>query len=116
MKSNLLKRLMAKFGAKIPLKIFLIIPFALIICGTVGMVGYLSLMNGREAVKDVANQFLDEVTARVERTLPSYLSVPVRINLINALNIELGKLELYNVPFLEHYFWREVNIYDTVAF
>lgn len=43
-----------KIASKVPLRIVLIVPFVLQIFGTVGLVGYLSLRNGRKAVNDVA--------------------------------------------------------------
>ncbi len=109
-------RLVTKFLGKIPLRIILIIPFVLTIFVTVVTVGYLSLKNGQESVEDVTIQFLNEVTARVERTLPSYLYIPNKINEVNALSIETGQLKLDNIANLEKHFWKQVNIFDTIAF
>src|SRR4029079_2046966 len=109
-------KLINKLLGRIPLRLALILPFVITIFATVGTVGYFSLKNAQESVKYVADLFLDEISSKVERTLPSYLSIPNKVNRINALAIEMGSLELDNIAFMENYFWRQVLIFETIGF
>jgi class 3 adenylate cyclase len=116
MKFTIREKLINRLLGKIPLRVILILPFVLTIFATVVTVGYLSLKNGQEAVKEVTTKLLDEITSKVEHTLPSYLSIPDKVNRINALAIEMGSLDLSNIASLENYFWRQVTIFDTIGF
>ncbi len=56
----------SKKGFKsIPLKWVLVIPFVLQIVGAVGLVGYLSYRSGKTAVANLAEQMMDQATARI---------------------------------------------------
>lgn len=78
----------------IPLRLMLIVPFVAQILGAVGLVGYLSFLNGRQAVNEIASQLRDELTSRIERELKSYLSLPPIINQLNATALAQGDLNI----------------------
>jgi len=80
--------------ANIPLRTILIVPFVLQILGAVGLVGYLSFLNGQKAVNDLAAQFRGELASRIERELKSYLSLPPIINQLNATALAQGELNI----------------------
>ncbi|WP_292758569.1 hypothetical protein [Nostoc sp. NOS(2021)] len=83
------------FGiSKIPLQMVLIIPFVLQIFGAVGLVGYLSFKNGQKAVNDLADQLMDRTSNIVNQHLNSYLSIPHKVNQINADAIHMGLLDV----------------------
>ena len=88
------------------LRTVLIVPFVLQIFATVGLVGYLSFKNGQKAVNEIADRLMAEVGSRVEQNLGSYLTVPHQVNQINAAAIELGTLNLQDLPVLQRHFWR----------
>jgi len=98
------------------LRTVLIVPFVLQIFATVGLVGYLSFKNGQKAVNEIADRLMAEVGSRVEQNLGTYLTVPHQVNQINAAAIELGTLNLQNVPVLQRHFWRQLQIFDTLTF
>ncbi|WP_293067346.1 MULTISPECIES: hypothetical protein [unclassified Moorena] len=106
----------SKVSGKVPLRLILVIPFVLQIFAAVGLVGYLSYRNSKRAVNDVATQLLEEVNARVEQNLESYLTIPHVVNQINATAINLGQLNLQDIPQLERYFWRQLQIFNTLTF
>ncbi|UNU23369.1 HAMP domain-containing protein [Microcoleus vaginatus HSN003] len=94
----------------------LIVPFILQIVAAVGLVGYLSLRNGQEAVTDLANQLMTQVTKRTEQQLNDYLSMPHRINQINIDAIETGLLNLDNFDRAGRYFWKQMQAFNNVGF
>ncbi|NET82703.1 MAG: hypothetical protein F6J94_12460 [Moorea sp. SIO1F2] len=106
----------SKVSGKVPLRLILVIPFVLQIFAAVGLVGYLSYRNSKRAVNDVATQLLEEVNARVEQNLDAYLTIPHLVNQINATAINLGQLNLQDIPQLERYFWRQLQIFNTLTF
>ncbi len=98
------------------LRTVLIVPFVLQIFATVGLVGYLSFKNGQKAVNEIADRLMAEVGSRVEQNLGTYLTVPHQVNQINATAIELGTLNLQDLPILQRHFWRQLQIFDTLTF
>jgi PAS domain S-box-containing protein len=65
------------------LRSILILPFVLQLAGAVGLVWYLSYRNSQETVRDMAAQLRQEITARIEQQLKSYVDIPHSINRIN---------------------------------
>lgn len=108
--------LAAKTARSRTLRTVLIVPFVLQIFAAVGLVGYLSFKNGQKAVNEIADRLMGEVGSRVEQNLGTYLSVPHQVNQINAAAIELGTLNLQEIPILQRHFWRQLQIFDTLTF
>lgn len=109
-------RLATKTARSRTLRTVLIVPFVLQIFAAVGLVGYLSFKNGQKAVNEIADRLMAEVGSRVEQNLGTYLSVPHQVNQINAAAIELGTLNLQDLPVLQRHFWRQLQIFDTLTF
>ncbi|MGB7440608.1 MAG: ATP-binding protein [Coleofasciculaceae cyanobacterium] len=113
---KLLYRSVAHISSQLPLRTVLIVPFVAQVFAAVGLVGYLSFRNGQRAVNDVTTQLLQEVSARVEQNLQTYLTIPHLVNQSNAAAISLGQLNLQDVPALEQHFWRQIQIFDELTF
>ncbi|MBU7586965.1 MAG: HAMP domain-containing protein [Nostoc sp. TH1S01] len=95
-----------------PLQLVLIIPFALQIFGAVGLVGYLSFKNGQQAVNDLADQLMNRTNSIVQQHLDAYLSIPHKLNQINADAIAMGLLDVRDRKTTGKYFWKEMQAYD----
>jgi sigma-B regulation protein RsbU (phosphoserine phosphatase) len=100
----------------IPLQYLLIVPFTLQIGIAVGLVGYLSLRNGQQAVNQVAAEVRDEITGRIQQHLTSYLSEPHRVNELNASAIALNQLDTTDLDQLQRWFWRQIQVFDSVSY
>jgi len=110
----------ATFHQKLPLRSVLIIPFILQIFAAVGLVGWLSFRNGRQAVNEVATQLRTQIAARVEQKMLSLLEVPHQINRINASAMTEGYLNL-DSPVetsvrARRYFWRQIQEFDSISY
>lgn len=102
-----LTRSASKASGQVPLRIILVVPFVLQILGAVGLVGWLSLRNGQQAINDVTTQLRSEISARIQQHLHDYLATPLLINQLNADAIRLGQLNVANLKTLErHFFWQ----------
>ncbi|WP_155897895.1 ATP-binding protein [Allocoleopsis franciscana] len=108
-----LSRLFAKVSGKVPLRTVLIVPFVLQIVGAVGLVGYLSFMNGQKAVNDLATQLRSEISNRIDQHLDTYFATPHQINQINSDAIELGLLNLNNFKTTGRYFWKQMQVFQV---
>jgi signal transduction histidine kinase len=95
-----------------PLQLVLIVPFALQIFGAVGLVGYLSFKNGQKAVSNLADQLMDKTNTIVDQHLNAYLSIPQKVNQINADAIEMGLLNVRDRKTIGKYFWKQMQAYD----
>ena len=74
------------------LSVVLLVPFVLLITGTVGLVSYLSFRNGQKAVNDLSSQLRQEILARIDRELEAYFSVPHNINQLSTIAFLQGEL------------------------
>jgi adenylate cyclase len=95
------------------LRLVLIVPFVLELSIAVGLVGYLSFKNGQKAVNTLAHQSIEKVSEIVENHLENYLKIPRQINQINQQAIELGLLNLRDLPKMGHYFWTQLQVYEV---
>src|SRR6478672_10512811 len=75
-----------------PLQSILIASFVIPVVGAIGLTGYLSYKNGQQAIEDLAQQLMGEVSERVQNQLSTYLSNAQVINRLNANAIQTGQL------------------------
>jgi signal transduction histidine kinase/class 3 adenylate cyclase/CheY-like chemotaxis protein len=111
-----LNRLVTKIYGQLPLRTVLIVPFVLQIFAAVGLTGYLSFRNGQQAVNDLATQLQNEVTARIQQKLESYLIVPHQINRINLEAVATGILDLKNFHSTGRYFWKQIQVFKGIGY
>lgn len=103
----------SKYTRKLLLHFVLVVPFVLQIFAAVGLTGYLSFRNGQKAINDLAIQLQNEVSERVRQHLDTYLATPRQINQINLDAIELGLVDLQDLPTTGHYFWKQMQVFDV---
>ncbi|OQW93536.1 MAG: hypothetical protein BWK79_10600 [Beggiatoa sp. IS2] len=63
----------------------------------------------------MASQLRSEITARIQERVRNYLETAHLINHLNANDIELGQLDLENIPTLELYFWKQIQTFPQVT-
>ena len=63
-------------SVKLPLRLMLIIPFALQILVAVGLTGWLSWYNGKKAVNELSGQLMTEVSNQVEHRFKDFDNTP----------------------------------------
>jgi signal transduction histidine kinase/DNA-binding NarL/FixJ family response regulator len=105
----------AKSARKVSLKTVLTVPFVLQIVSTVGLVGYLSFKNGQQAVNELAEGLMSEVSQRVEERLDVYLSSPKLSNQLNATALDTGALDINNIFGREQYFLRQFQAFPLLT-
>jgi signal transduction histidine kinase len=101
---------------QIPLRLILVVPFVLQIFTAVSLVGYLSFKNGQRAINHLAEQLGQEVSARVDQRLDTYLSLPQQINQLNLNAIQQGFLDPRDIESAGRYFWNQSKIFDNFSF
>ncbi|WP_347240971.1 cache domain-containing protein, partial [Phormidium sp. FACHB-592] len=90
----------------------LIVPFVLQIFGAVGLVGYLSLRNGQQAVNELSDQLMARTSRSVDQHLTSYLSIPHKLSQMNADAVQMGLLDVRDRQTIGKYFWHQMQAYD----
>ena len=101
---------------KLPLRLLLIVLFAVQITLVVGVVGCLSFRNGQRAVNNVTHHLRSKITANIEDHLRTFLATPQQINQINANLIHLANDRgVYDQDALERYFWEQIQVFDSVT-
>ncbi|MGG6295932.1 AAA-like domain-containing protein [Leptolyngbya sp. AN02str] len=95
------------------LRSVLIVPFVLQLAGAVGLVWYLSYRNSQETVRDMAAQLRQEITARIELQLSSYVDIPHSMNRINGSALLNGNLKIQTAEGFNQ-FWEQAKIYPNI--
>ncbi len=108
----LMKKQYSKTIKALPLQFVLIVPFVLQIFGAVALVGYLSFKNGQKAVNQLAEQLMARTSSTVDQHLNSYLSIPQKVNQMNADAIAMGLLDVRDRKTVGKYFWKQMQTYD----
>ncbi len=105
-----------KMSGKVPIRIVLVVPFAIQTFAAVGLTGWLSLRNGQRAVNDVAAQLRAEVTSRIQQHIHSYIETPHQINQLNLDAIRLGILNVQDEVTLGKYFSKQIKTFDKISY
>ncbi|MFB2939492.1 ATP-binding protein [Aerosakkonemataceae cyanobacterium BLCC-F154] len=101
---------------QIPLQLILIVPFVVQIFLVVGLIGWLSVNNGKKSVEEISNKLLQEVSNRTEHEINDLLEIPMLINQINSDRIQSNQLNLENLPELELNFWQQIQQFNSVSY
>lgn len=101
---------------KIPLRLILIVPFVVQIFAAVGLVGYLSFLQGQKAVNDLASQLMEKSSQQVDEHLDKYLALPQQLIQMNADAISDGQLDLNDQKANERYFWRQAKAFKNLNY
>jgi PAS domain S-box-containing protein len=112
--SGMLKRLV-RIPQKMQLRLLLVLPFVLQIFLSVGVISYLSVRNGQQAVNAVASELSREISDRIQLRMQTYLEIPQQVNQINADTIDLGFEKLTDLPRLDRFLWRQINKFDMLT-
>lgn len=94
------------------LRSVLLLPFVLQLAGGVGLVWYLSYRNSQETVRDMAAQLRQEIIARIDQQLKTYVDIPHAINRINASALLNGDLQIQNAEGFNQ-LWEQAKIYPN---
>jgi len=94
---------------KFRLRTTLVVPFVLQIITAVSLVGYFSFRNGQQAVRDLANQLIEEKSDRIERHVINYLDKSQNTLWLNYAGVKSGNFDLQNFEGLRRYFWQMVH-------
>jgi signal transduction histidine kinase/CheY-like chemotaxis protein len=85
-------KLLNKTLSKTSLRVVFTLPFVIEVFIIVGLVGFLSYQNAKEAVNDVATQLREKTRAEVEKYIDQQLSTLLLVNKLNANAIKRGDL------------------------
>jgi len=109
-----MKKLKNKLLSKFSLRSFLTIPFIIQILLVAGLVGYFSFQNGQKAVKEIAHQLHNKISAQIEGHLKQFLDTPHQINQLNANAFYQGLPDVNSLKILEYYFWKQIQVFNSV--
>lgn len=100
----------------IPISLLLVLPFLFQIFAVVGTIGYLSFRNSQRAVADLASQLMSEVNSRIEQNLDGFMPIPHQVNQLNLAAIELGEIQLGDIPAMERHYLKKLQIFESITF
>ena len=112
--TNLTKEV-AGFYKKVPLQLVLVVPFVVQIVAAVGLTGYLSVLNGKKAVDELAIRLSNEASDRIEQHVPHFLEAPHLVQQAIAASVRSGTLNIEDFAELERDFWHQMQVTDAIA-
>ncbi len=98
------------------LKILLIVPFVTQVILAVGITGWLSVQNGREATQELAPQIGQEVTNTIEAHVRGYFDAPLEILQSHGAIARVGYLNFENLTSLDKLFWQQMRQAQSLYF
>ncbi|HEY9863172.1 MAG TPA: SpoIIE family protein phosphatase [Candidatus Obscuribacterales bacterium] len=101
---------------KIRLKTALVFPFILQITVAVGLVGYFSFINGKQAVENLAQQLIESVSVRIENHVLEYFNKSFQVLRLTQDSVAAGTLDLNDFEGLKQYFWNVVAEGDLESY
>ncbi len=101
---------------QLSLKILLIVPFVTQVIAAVGITGWLSVQNGREATQELAPQIGQEVTNTIETHVRSYFDVPLEVLQVQGATARAGNLSFENLDTLDKLFWQQMRQSQNLYF
>ncbi len=101
---------------QLSLKMLLIVPFVVQVIAAVGLTGWLSVQNGREATQELAPQIGEEVTNTIEAHVRGYLDTPLEILQAHGASAKAGQLNFQNLESLDKLFWQQIQQSQNLYF
>jgi adenylate cyclase len=101
---------------QLSLKILLIVPFVTQVIAAVGITGWLSVQNGREATQELAPQIGQEVTNTIEAHVRGYFDAPLEILQAHGAMARASYLNFENLNSLDKLFWQQMRQAQSLYF
>ena len=89
--------------------------FLIQIAGVVTIVGYLSFKNGKQAVNNASSLLQQEITARTQERLQTYLSVPHTVTKLTEQALLTDQIDLSEPLSWQPFFWHQVRQFDAIS-
>ncbi|ELS33826.1 MULTISPECIES: adenylate/guanylate cyclase domain-containing protein [Pseudanabaena] len=94
---------------QLSLKLLLIVPFVTQVIAAVGVTGWLSIQNGREATQELAPKIGLEVTNAIETHVRGYFHTPLEVLQTYGTIAKAGKLNFENIDSLDELLWQQMR-------
>ncbi|PZV11324.1 MAG: hypothetical protein DCF20_19630 [Pseudanabaena sp.] len=106
----------SKRDRQMSLKILLIVPFVTQVIAAVGITGWLSVQNGREATQELAPQIGQEVTNTIEAHVRGYFDAPLEILQAHGTMATAGYLNFENLNSFVKLLWQQMRQAHSLYF
>ncbi|GAK60618.1 multi-sensor hybrid histidine kinase [Candidatus Vecturithrix granuli] len=100
---------------KLSTLVVLSLSFVFLIAATTGLIGYISLHNGKQAVENLARQLQVQIFVSIREKLGDYLAMPHRLNRLNADIIAQNPGTIENLEGLRPIYLRQLKAFDSVT-
>jgi PAS domain S-box-containing protein len=106
---------MNKLLNRIPFRVIFIVPLTLLIITAVSLTWYISFLNSKNAVRQLASDLHTQVSDRITQHLNSFLSIPPMINNINMNALKMKQINLNNIDNLQEYFIEQIKLFKEIV-
>lgn len=100
--------------SKIPLRATIVLPFVAQISVAVGLIAWLSVRNGQQAVSEVADQLWEETTLHVIDNVTKFMDTPRHLVVDTVAFHQLDVANLRDPVILTRYLWHQMRSHDDL--
>ncbi len=108
------RSLVSRVLHQLPLRVVLVVPFAMQITAAVAITGWLSMRHGEQAVNQVASQLRGAVSQQIVQELDHFLAAPHLVNQLNADTIQVGQVDPEDADALFRHFLQQAHQFPSV--
>jgi len=111
-----IKAFISRIFNRLPLKFLLVIPFVVQIVLLVGVMGWLSYLNGQATIEDMANRLRQEITGHIRDKILNFLSIPATIDHFNLQAFEHHEIDVTEIDSTARHFWRQLQYFPSLTY
>lgn len=100
---------------KLSMMVMLSAALVFLIVAAAGLIGYISLRNGKRAVEDLAAQLQAQILSSIQEKLGDYLAMPHRLNRLNADILVQNPAMIEDLERLQPVYIRQLKAFDFVT-
>ena len=111
-----IKALISRIFSRLPLKFLLVVPFVIQIVLLVGVMGWLSYLNGQATIEDMANRLRQEITGHIRDKISNFLSIPATVDHFNLQAFDHQQIDVTEIDSTARYLWRQLKYFPSLTY
>ncbi|MGH1352678.1 MAG: cache domain-containing protein [Methyloligellaceae bacterium] len=106
----------SKNERQVTIRIFLIIPFAVLFATMIAALTLLAFQKGNDAVEQIKVKIRERTLLGVRSQISEYMNTAHRLNKATANYIAKGRLDINDPVALQDFFWNQLKVYENVNY
>ncbi|GEM_PF-1111945 len=101
---------------RLPLRLVLVIPFAIQIMAVAMIIGALGYQAGQAIIAEMTDQMREEITGHIYDRVVAHLSIPATVNHFNKTALEYQQIDVNNIDEIARHFLRQIKFFPGLTY